>query len=222
MALSWWALYSDYLFLQIPASLIILTLLFIPFHSPKTVIVNDGIEKIFQTLNYLFNKELPTSYDESTFKSYLNYNTNIKYPANKNLMNEFRNKVDVEEKEIVIVGNMMWEKKPLYEEAISDNPLSDNPFYKKVHSLPKVSWKEANNHCNELTLQNFNDWRLPTRNELGQYYRNGIKVNFDKSMIFWSSTESEKDGYDYEGMSFNGRTYSVRGNGGYAICVKEL
>jgi len=149
-----------------------------------------------------------------TSTSFKNYNTNIKYSANNDLMKEFRNKINVEEKKIVIVGDMMWQKEP-YTKPNKENELPE------LYGT-QLLWQKANNYCNESTHENFNDWRLPTISELGRFYRSNIKVNFDKSMTFWSSTTSSNKDYEYKGMNFNGQTYSVRGNGGYAICVREL
>lgn len=235
-ALCLWAINSN--FLRIIAIPIIVFLLYIPFHHPRTVIVNDGIEKIFQILNYLFNNAVSTDYDKSLSKNYQDYDTNIQYSANKDLINEFHNKVDVEEKKIVIVGKKMWEKNPYYKVEISKDkdvdpfalvPLPDlsdvDPFALVLPDLSiatKVLWKEANNHCNDSTLENFNDWRLPRIDELSKYYESGIKVYY-KSMVFWSSTESEKEGYDYQGMSFDGKGWSISKNSSeYVLCVREL
>lgn len=145
---------------------------------------------------------LPDTIIKSSFKKYMidsstdvrvidtstnfkNYNTNIRYSANNDLMNEFRNKVDIEEKKIVIIGDMMWQKNPyLKTKKIEIDPFSSN--------ATKVIWKEANNYCNESTLENFSDWRLPTISELGQYYRSDITVYFDKSMTFLVLQKAKK------------------------------
>jgi len=161
--------------------------------------------------------------DISTEINYQDYNTNIKYSANKDLMNEFRNKIDVEKKGIVIMENMMWWKNKNDEKKTALELLEESIGIYRGVTVPRVTWKEANMYCNASTHENFNDWRLPTRSELGQYYRSDIKVNFDKSMIFWSSTKSEKDGYDYRGMSFDGKGWSISKNTSeYVLCVREL
>jgi hypothetical protein len=165
----------------------------------------------------------------STNQNYKTYDTNIKYSANKDLMNEFRNKADVKEKKIVIVGDIMWQKKPYsmskkelkeFKEKSKKEGLQDLSFLISEKFL-SINWEEANNYCNKSIHENFNNWRLPTRSELGQYYRSDIKVNFDKSMIFWSSTKSEEDGYDYQGMSFDGKGWSI-GSTAHVLCVREL
>lgn len=159
-------------------------------------------------LNYVGYSDYELTQDISTKTNYQDYDINIKYSANKDLMNEFRNKVNVKEKKLVIVGDMMWQTEP----------------FNNIHNATKVLWQDdANNYCNELTLEEFDDWRLPSISELGQYYRGDIKVDFDKSIIFWSSTESTSEDHDYQGMSFDGQGWNMGKNSrAYVLCVREL
>lgn len=71
-----------------------------------------------------------------------------------------------------------------------------------------VKWEEANAMCSFLTVQEFDDWRLPNKEELSQIYNN-LKTNDYgefSNQSYWSSTTS---GYNNAwGVSFSsGRNY---------------
>ena len=74
----------------------------------------------------------------------------------------------------------------------------------------ELSWFDANNFCNNLTLCGYTDWRLPTKDELLQMYndRNTIGGFFVLSYphVYWSSTQ-------YSGNDY----YIVRFSDGYVF-----
>jgi len=183
------------------------------------------IDRIIEFDSRLTNQQSkPISYSKD-YTDYKTYDTNIKYSANNDLMNEFLNQVEMKEKKVVIVGAKMWERKLNLKENKNEESIPDNPFDKVIYknSGSKLIWKEANNYCNDLIIENFDDWRLPTKSELGEYYRSGIKAVDDKSMIFWSSTKSSDKSYDYQGISFDGKGWNiVKSETEYVICVREL
>lgn len=55
----------------------------------------------------------------------------------------------------------------------------------------KFTWSEAINNCDELILDGYNDWYLPTRGELNLIYWNLKKVDLGgfANDWYWSSTE---------------------------------
>lgn len=54
-----------------------------------------------------------------------------------------------------------------------------------------MNWYEAKAKCDDLVLNGFNDWRLPTKEELQIIFNNFVKkdIGFYYQKIFWSSTE---------------------------------
>lgn len=49
-------------------------------------------------------------------------------------------------------------------------------------------WQDAQNYCNDLILENFEDWRLPTTNELKEALNKLSFKHTSKSKSFWSSS----------------------------------
>ena len=48
-----------------------------------------------------------------------------------------------------------------------------------------LNWDDANMYCQLLIIDNKNDWRLPTKDELGYIYHS---ENDFGDLIYWSST----------------------------------
>ena len=86
-----------------------------------------------------------------------------------------------------IINNLMWQDEPIESMATSK------------------TWDEAISYCNQLTLNNYNDWRLPFKYELE-------KVNVDKFIggtinsgtTYWSKTTAM---YNNEKKAFTVRLY---------------
>ncbi len=80
------------------------------------------------------------------------------------------------------------------EEIIKDE--NTNLYWqRKLRSSTDCTWEEAKNYCNSLNYGGYNDWRLPSRNELAtiiNYKESELTINkefFDfPSKSFWTST----------------------------------
>jgi hypothetical protein len=61
-----------------------------------------------------------------------------------------------------------------------------------------VNWSSANSLCNNSTIGNFTDWRLPTRDELVTVYTNRAEIGiFSTYDYYWTSTSFTNSGTTY-------------------------
>lgn len=61
---------------------------------------------------------------------------------------------------------------------------------------PQLKWKLARGYCSQMRLNNFNDWRLPTKKELVDLSKETkYKKRFEYlgSSVYWSSNDDPKD-----------------------------
>lgn len=66
------------------------------------------------------------------------------------------------------------------------------------------NWSNANSYCNNLTLYGFDDWQLPTKDELIQMYNDRESIGGFYSDAYWSRT-SYGGGYYYYVSFHNGQ-----------------
>jgi len=96
----------------------------------------------------------------------------------------------------------------------------------------KVTHIEAKAYCEALKLGTFENWRLPTLNELlsivdYRRYKPAILEEFkrvDNDTIYWSNTVSARANDDFWGVVFrDGSTKTVSGlYGRYIRCVRDI
>jgi hypothetical protein len=60
-----------------------------------------------------------------------------------------------------------------------------------------TSTTSAAAYCRSLTINNYNDWFLPSKDELNQIFLNKIVVGLDPTISFWSSSELNSTGAYY-------------------------
>ena len=74
-----------------------------------------------------------------------------------------------------------------------------NGLVAAISDLGPMQWKEAKIACDELTLNGYNDWRLPTKEELDLLYVNLRKFNIGGLGYgeYWSSNEYRPYEFSY-------------------------
>ena len=85
-------------------------------------------------------------------------------------------------------GFVVWEK-------------NGRGFVVAIIDLPKMEWESANTSCNELVINGYKDWLLPSKFELYMIYKNLNLIdagNF-KNEIYWSS---DKDSQEQQGGAY--------------------
>ena len=56
-------------------------------------------------------------------------------------------------------------------------------------NLGAMNWESAKTACDNLVLNGFSDWRLPSKEELNRLYENKDKIGGSVDGYYWSSTE---------------------------------
>ena len=117
---------------------------------------------------------------------------------NRNVQYNFDEKGNLKGEKIMGVGMMF---KRTNEKFIPKTEIhGGNIVYEKdghglvvaPNDLGVMDWESAKTKCDNLVLNGFSDWRLPTKEELYQFYLNKDKVgkkDGDGHNYYWSSTE---------------------------------
>ena len=81
--------------------------------------------------------------------------------------------------------------------------LQDAGLMVQRYDLGCVDWGSARLLCENSTVGGYNDWRLPTKDELGVLYNNREYIgNFDLDTCYWSSSVTYSYSYTYYYMDF--------------------
>lgn len=85
--------------------------------------------------------------------------------------------------------------------------LNDEDFIEKDYSgvevwRSKMSHYDANKACNNLILGTYDDWRLPTLDELRIIYNHRNEIGGFSSDLYWTSTKNKDEG-NYEGGAWD-------------------
>jgi hypothetical protein len=78
-----------------------------------------------------------------------------------------------------------------------------------ITDLGNMDWNSAKTACEELILNGYSDWHLPSKEELNSVYvnLNQIGVGGFADDVYWSSTESDSGNAWGQGFS-SGRQYN--------------
>lgn len=90
-------------------------------------------------------------------------------------------------------------KKGAYSDDVFELPAAH--LMVQLDDLGCVNWSSAKTLCESSTVAGYNDWRLPTREELMTLYNNREEIGGFTTGTYWSSTYVS-GGY-YNGINFN-------------------
>lgn len=107
----------------------------------------------------------------------------------------------------------------MIERAIKINNLMFQDFYQN-NKIQKANWQSGCNYCKELKLLGFEDWRLPTIDELKIVLKYRHYFNTIQGGWYWSATKYNSnysfrlyfDGYNNDDSLIYGY---------YILCVRE-
>lgn len=132
----------------------------------------------------------------------------------------------------VLIILKIYHRKVQEVNTIKSITIIDGLMYQNQPFTETYSWEEAKEYAKNLRLGGYDDWRLPTRNELdkimvinknGEYYiRKEFVANMEEYHWFWSSKTNGKDSSIAWGVYFkNGYDYWLNlSNYNFALCVR--
>lgn len=102
--------------------------------------------------------------------------------------------------------------------------LEDAGLMVQKTDLGAINWSSANILCQGSTIGGFNDWRLPTKDELSVLYNNRDLIGGFSDAYYWSSTFVYTDdrNFDYYySMNFIDG-FIISRDGSYSGCVRAV
>jgi len=191
------------------------------FISELTKVIQQPNKKIWEIGNSLSNsvatrtndKQIPEMYSKrlpSGFMLLENSNSQATKPQ------------ATSSKYITTIGDYMWQDEPYTKaEEKAYNDSSDNKEHGKV-----LKWKNALKYCKNLSLGGYSDWRLPSKKELQNLYKQKSKLkNIMQSNISSSyrssTTNASNTGDAWVVRFYNGNDFSNRKTTSYFVrCVR--
>jgi len=122
----------------------------------------------------------------------------------------------------LISENIEPEKKMTYQKLQIPNlyknkiTIINNNMWQDDNENKRLDFLQSINYCKNLKLANFNDWRLPNREELNNLYHNKNKLKHSTSNYYWSSSMNKNTNYvssiDFYAGGFYDRLKSTKMN----------
>jgi hypothetical protein len=84
------------------------------------------------------------------------------------------------------------------------------------------NWDGAVKWCDDLKDGGYDDWRLPTKNELNYLYRDRKAIGSFVTNYYWSSSEDAKTGAWVQGFTNGGQILVSKSNFTFARAVREF
>ena len=73
------------------------------------------------------------------------------------------------------------------------NGTGDHGLIVYFKDLPNLNWEAAQKRCTNFKSEGYDDWRLPTKDELNRIYQARTYIGIYSKSKYWSSTEANKD-----------------------------
>ena len=112
--------------------------------------------------------------------------------------------------------NLMWQ----------DEAYGDQEDYASTHNRSRGkagSWSYAKNYCDYLVYAGYDDWRLPTIDELIKLYDKKVHLKNTIDVDFWSSSPSKGNTYWTLYTIVTGQPYAhKKSDSHYFRCVRCL
>jgi len=110
--------------------------------------------------------------------------------------------------------NLMWQ-----DEKYTDD--EENAYFHK-RSLGKAgNWTHANVYCRTLEYAGFDNWRLPTLDELMKLHSSNNELKYSQAVDFWTSTPHRSDNY-WSVFAGDGFAYShERDDAQHIRCLRD-
>ena len=111
---------------------------------------------------------------------------------------------------ILISMNLSADTNGIFKSSNSNLIWQDQPYtdielnaYTNDFNKDKVgSWSYAMKYCQNLTIANYTNWRLPQKGELLKSYKNKYNFKNKNKHSYWSSTLSTLDELKYYAIYF--------------------
>ena len=133
-----------------------------------------------------------------------NYKEGVLHPINKGLKMEINNIVKV-------LGIDAFLGKSLYGGTIIGLLDDSILILAPKETETRLNWSEAIEYCSKLSSNGYQDWRLPSKDELKEVYNNKDVLDSKEAFVedsYWSSSEFSSTNawkqYFYNGNQYNG------------------
>ena len=73
------------------------------------------------------------------------------------------------------------------------NGAGDHGLIVYFKDLPNLNWEAAQKRCANFKSEGYDDWRLPTKDELNRIYQARTYIGIYSKSLYWASTEANKD-----------------------------
>lgn len=149
---------------------------------------------------FLFSAEVVWDGDgginEEEYQQAIKEYVDLKYPAEAKDWNEKVEREKVIKENTVTLNGLMWQDEPYIEKE--KDAYDNNYVYGKVND-----WSGAKEYCENLSLNGYTDWYLPSKGQLEDLYSKKNKLRHVMPSFYWSSSLSVSDSKDAWSVYFN-------------------